>query len=288
MQSCHCQQKCDVIFNGNIILPGYKDPTTDLWTLQILTKVCIPPGLTVLPQPGPCLGCAPHTPIDASNTHPGVTLATFTHSVITWANAVKYAHQSLCNPKFLTLLKAVCKGFHKGCPNISKTLILKYLNSCSAMAKGYMKQPRHSIHIIRSTRHHPAPMTQPASPVLPLFEAIPVYPWPAYGLRPGPNVIMDDDDKSIANIFCFGAFANRNSGILYHDLTGWFLVMSLDGSVCFFLFYHYESNAILVTPIAGLDNRSIFTAYKTYFEELTATRFNSLSAMNGRGRPVLY
>jgi hypothetical protein len=260
MQSCHRQQKCDVIFNGKIILPGYKDPTTDLWTLQIPTKVCTAPGLTILPRPGPCLGCAPRTPIDASNAHPGITLATFMHSVLTWANAVEFAHQSLCNPKILMLLKAVRKGFLKGCPNILETLILKYLNSCSAMAKGYMKQPHHSIHIIRSTHHHPAPMAQPASPVLPLFDAIPVYPGPAYGSRPGPNVIMDDGDKSIANIFCFGAFADRNSGIVYHDLTGWFLFMSFDGSVCFYILYHYTPNTILATPIAGLDNRSIFTA----------------------------
>jgi hypothetical protein len=49
--------------------------------------------------------------------------------------------------------------------------------------------------------------------------------------------------------------------------------MSFDGSVCFFVLYHYESDAILTTPIAGLDNRSIFTAYKTYFKELTAKGF---------------
>jgi hypothetical protein len=36
----------------------------------------------------------------------------------------------------------------------------------------------------------------------------------------------------------------------------------------FFVLYHYESNAILGKPITGLDNMSIFTAYKTYFEEL--------------------
>jgi hypothetical protein len=116
-------------------------------------------------------------------------------------------------------------------------------------------------------------MTQLAPPVLPLFDAIPVYPGPAYGLRLGPNVIMDGSDESIANIFCFGAFADRNSRIVYHDLTGWFLFMSSDGSVCFFILYHYESNAIFVTPIAGLDIRSIFTAYMTYFNELPEKGF---------------
>jgi hypothetical protein len=49
--------------------------------------------------------------------------------------------------------------------------------------------------------------------------------------------------------------------------------MSFDGSVCFFVLYHYESNAILATPIAGLDDVSIFNAYKKYFEDLTAKGF---------------
>jgi hypothetical protein len=91
------------------------------------------------------------------------------------------------------------------------------------------------------------------------------------GNTAGPNLIgVEEDNKSIANMFCFGAFANRNSGIVYHDLTGSFLFMSYDGSVCFFILYHYKSNSILVTPIVGLDNVSIFQAYKQQFEMLKA------------------
>ena len=80
-----------------------------------------------------------------------------------------------------------------------------------------------------------------------------------------PTLIVDDSEGSIANVFGFGAFADKNNGIVYHDLTGSFPFMSLDGSVCFFILYHYESNSILATPIAGLDDRSIFEAYKTRF-----------------------
>jgi hypothetical protein len=92
-------------------------------------------------------------------------------------------------------------------------------------------------------------------------------------VQPGPNVIADDGNESIANIFCFGAFADKNSGIIYHNLTGLFPFMLFNGSVCFFVLYHYESNAILTTPNAGLDNVSIFNAYKKYFEDLTAKGF---------------
>ncbi len=89
-----------------------------------------------------------------------------------------------------------------------------------------------------------------------------------------PNLIrMDDDDATIANIFCFGAFADKTSGIVYNDLTGSFPFMSLGGSICFFVLYHYESNCILASPIKGMDDRTIFETYNKYFEELTAKGF---------------
>ncbi len=44
--------------------------------------------------------------------------------------------------------------------------------------------------------------------------------------------------------------------ILGPDLTGNFPFMSIDGSVCFFVLYHYETNTILVKPIANVDNSS--------------------------------
>jgi hypothetical protein len=78
------------------------------------------------------------------------------------------------------------------------------------------------------------------------------------------------DDESMANIFCFGAFADKITGVVYNDLTGNFPYMSLDGSICFFVLYHYQTNAILATPTANLDNKSIFEAYKTHFKMLEA------------------
>jgi hypothetical protein len=94
------------------------------------------------------------------------------------------------------------------------------------------------------------------------------------GARKCPKLIgMDDDNETIANIFCFGAFVDKTSGIVYHDLTSLFPFISLDGSMCFFVLYHYESNFILATPISGLEDKTIFEAYKQYFDELTAKGF---------------
>ncbi len=75
------------------------------------------------------------------------------------------------------------------------------------------------------------PVSQILPPVLPIFAEIPDNPGPGLATHQGPNIIFDDDDVSIATIFCFGAFANRNNGIVYQDLTGSFPFMSFDGNV---------------------------------------------------------
>jgi hypothetical protein len=249
--------------------------------------VCAAPEQTVLPQSGPCMDRAPHTPpefqrVDNKTSIPIVDMASFTHSVRTCANAIKFAHQALCNPKISTLLKAVRKGFLKGCPNMTGKLVLRYLNASPATTKGHMKQPRHGIWSKRPkdvpqgglNAVPTGPVAQILPPVLPIFAEIPDNPGPGLSTHRGPNIIFDNDDVSIANIFCFGAFANKNSGIVYHDLTGSFPFMLFDGNVCFFVLYHYKSNAILASPVAGLDNVSIFKAYKKYFKELTAKGSN--------------
>jgi hypothetical protein len=94
-------------------------------------------------------------------------------------------------------------------------------------------------------------------------------PWVNVGPpKHGPNVIINNNDSSIGNIFCFGAFADKQTGILNKDLIGLFPYMSLEGNVCFLVVYHYESNAILTLPISGFDNNTIFAVYITQFEFL--------------------
>jgi hypothetical protein len=112
----------------------------------------------------------------------------------------------------------------------------------------------------------PTTSRQEAPIVLPIFVEPPQYHGPAYGARSQANIIPDDE--SIANVFCFGAFADKMSGVVYNDLTGNFPFMSIDGSVCFFVMYQYETNAILVKAIKNLDDHSIYEAYKELFEQL--------------------
>jgi hypothetical protein len=108
---------------------------------------------------------------------------------------------------------------------------------------------------------------------LPLFQKPPPYQGPVYGALQGPNLIGMDDDESIANVFCFRAFADNNNRVVFNYLTGSFPVISLDGSICFFVLYHYKANAILATLIAGLDDISIFNANKMQCKGLVSKGF---------------
>ncbi len=103
-------------------------------------------------------------------------------------------------------------------------LILKYLNASPATAKGHMKRPCHGIWSSQpkpNTKTQVLPVaTAPMVPsVLALVDPVPVYPCPTDRAWPEPNLIAMDDDDSIANFFCFGAFAEKNSGIVYPNLT---------------------------------------------------------------------
>jgi hypothetical protein len=97
-------EKCQVILNNKVILTGYKDPLSDLWTLLICQEEqWTTPGLMKLtrPQPSPCEDCAPLPPVTAHHT------VVFSYHCIAKENDVKFMHQSLCNPPISSLIRAI-------------------------------------------------------------------------------------------------------------------------------------------------------------------------------------
>ncbi len=106
--------------------------------------------------------------------------------------------------------------------------------------------------------------------------------------EPRPAFIDDIDDESIANVFCFGAFANKNTGVIYNNCTGNFPFMLLNGNVCFFVMYHYETKAIFLTPIPGLDSENILNAYKKNFEYLISKDYTpKINIMNNQATKAI-
>jgi hypothetical protein len=90
---------------------------------------------------------------------------------------------------------------------------------------------------------------------------------------PIPGIIDEDCNGSIVNVFCCGAFADRHLDVVYNNLTGNFPFFSFDRSICYLVMYVYKANTILATPIAGLDDMSIYNAYKSNFKEFTRKGF---------------
>ncbi len=255
------KDKCNTWYDGKIILISPQNPSTDLSTLPFLSnRICktmtTPPAV---PRP---------------NVSDHLAMASFTHLVWTRMNAVQFAHQLLGNPRISMLLKAVWHGFLNECPDISEKLVLKYINPSPATVKRHMKRPQHGI---RSTTPKIASI---GAALIQLFHPpLSVASNDAWDDRnaqlnavqpSGPNIIFNKDrDEFITNIFAFGAFANKNSGIVHNNLTGLFPFMSLDGSVCFFVLYHNKSKSILADPIKGLDDKTILEVYKMKFDEPT-------------------
>ncbi len=83
-------------------------------------------------------------------------------------------------------------------------------------------------------------------------------------------------------------FADKIPSVIYNDCTCKFPYMSLDGNVCFFVMYHYKTNAILATPIPGLDSASILDAYNKNFEYLESKSYKpKLNVMDNQAAKVI-
>ncbi len=90
------------------------------------------------------------------------------------------------------------------------------------------------------------------------------------------------------NVSCVAAFADKQTGILYNDLTGTFPFISLDGNVCFLIIYHYKTNTILALPNAGFSDDIIFAAYQQQYNLLKSKGYNiRLNVMDNQATKVI-
>ena len=150
--------------------------------------------------------------------------AFFMHTVQNKANSIRFAHQSLCSPKISMLLKAICHGYLKGCPNLTAASVTKYLNPSPATAKRHMKCPRMGI---CSTQYkdalEPVAAPRPTYPALcndqsinSLISNVQIFP------ATDANVIEDNNTSSDAKyyIFYFATFADKRTKMLEPSMMG--------------------------------------------------------------------
>ena len=129
-------------------------------------------------------------------------------------------HQSLCNPPISLLLKAINAGSLKGALHLTAPTVQKYLMPSPATSNEPMKQPYKGLwSTTPKTKNIPATAPLPA----PL-------PWPIVPARYHnmPGLIPEDyseyspnhhsfhtvEGALIANVFCFGAFADKVTGVI--------------------------------------------------------------------------
>jgi hypothetical protein len=102
------------------------------------------------------------------------------------------------------------------------------------------------------------------------------------------NLIESNNNSTDTNIFCFAAIADKQTSILYNNLMGPFLFMSLKGNVCFLIVSHYETNAILAFPIKGFSDNIIVAAYKQQFNLLESKGYKiRLNVMDNQATQVI-
>jgi hypothetical protein len=177
----------------------------------------------------------------------------------------------------------ICLGYLKGCPNLTAHGLSKYLNPSPATAKGYMKRPHQGIwstrRILTPTTTHKllqVPLIEPTGhkvvKLIPLDDVNSNYNFGSDLLTTHAAVIKSDKDSE-PNIFCFSAFADKHTGILYTDMTGTFPFMSLKGNVCILIVYHYKSNAISALLITNFSNDCILAAHTQQCELLKLNGF---------------
>jgi hypothetical protein len=229
------RERCTVQYNGKIILSGGKDPAMNLWTLPLGSN-----GMTSHHIHDAILLAAPVC-TDA-HAYLSTKIAFFTHTVQTKANSTRFAHQSLCSPKISTLLKAIQRGYLKCCPNLTAKEVSKYLNQSPATVKGHMKCPRQGIRSTQ-TRGSLTNATNVTTADLPIIahdnddDNNSSHFAPQGGNQHSNATVIEANDGSTrgANLFCFGAFADKQMGTLCNNLTGIFPFISLEGNHCFLI-----------------------------------------------------
>ena len=105
------------------------------------------------------------------------------------------------------------KGHLLNAPHLTERTVKKYLPPAPSTAKGHMKRPRKGLRstTIKPKKKNASPPTKSEAQHDQAIHIIPQDVHPAN---------LEDAKENLANAFCFGAFADKNTGVVYTDLTG--------------------------------------------------------------------
>eukprot|EP00804_Cyclotella_cryptica_P006014 CCRYP_000255-RA/>CCRYP_000255-RA protein AED:0.25 eAED:0.25 QI:0/0/0/1/1/1/2/0/796 len=134
---------CEVTHNGEIILRGWRDPTTRLWRVSL-----IPDGGNTIFPPYSTIDDLYETPdnIQALSAYQPIYECTNTNQLI------NFYHATMGYPVVSTWCKAIDKGYFRGWNGLTSDRVRKFIRPSSPSEQGHMDQRRAYI---RSTTQSP-------------------------------------------------------------------------------------------------------------------------------------
>ena len=137
--------KCNIYYKNSIILSGPRDPTTELWIIDLpVTNNNIRTPLQAATNEGES-----RTPIYNNNTIQMHCNNAYT--INTKKELIRFLHAACFSPTKATWIKAINNNQFATWPGINAADVTKYLPPSMATTKGHMKMHRKNV---RSTRNN--------------------------------------------------------------------------------------------------------------------------------------
>ncbi|KAL7518802.1 hypothetical protein ACHAWX_003603 [Stephanocyclus meneghinianus] len=236
---------CKIIYKGNVVLTGTRDPSSGLWRVPI--------------NPTSTDTTLNHR--NLSNDKKEQTFAANLYTLRYKQQQLRYIHQSFFSPPPHTLIKAINNGQLEGIPFMKADLVRKYLAPSPATSKGRMKRPHQGI---RSTRQRPHMATE---------KEYPPQDTPSSYTTGATIIPLEPIDDCTCNVLCYAALADKHSGTMYTDATGALPAVTLEGNQYYFIAYAYDLNYIFALPISNLRDETILRTFDDVFQELKSKGF---------------
>jgi hypothetical protein len=155
---------------------------------------------------------------------------------------IKFLHATAFSPVKSTWIAAIKRGYFATWPGLTTATVNKHYPQTIATSKGHMDQSRQNTRSTKIKTHNNEPLDDP---------------------RQEPN------NASTNQIFA----TVEETGRIYTDQTGQFPVRSINGYRYMLVMYHYDTNAILVTPLKTRHRNEILRGYTKLYQQLNERGF---------------
>jgi hypothetical protein len=241
-----CDQGCTATFDalqvrierdGQLILHGQRDPTTNLWAIPLLPTKAPTSHLMDKPLADQGPGCCSFPlPLAHANS---------AYHTTTQRDHVTFLHAACGYPVPTTWIQAIDRGHFATWPGLTSELVRKHLPKSIPTIKGHLHQQRQNI---RSTR----------ADIIPNFDD---------DATPAP------DAPNVGTHLVFSAVAELPRHEIATDLTGQFPTTSSQGNKYILVCYVYDCNAIITTPMKNRTELEHMRAFNHIHQYLTMRGF---------------